>query len=483
LITGLDCLPPQTSPCSCIVEGERRNGLWQSLRLALRSRVCALIAVACCAIAPRAFSQATIQQILTNGPTSQRLNIVFLSEGYTSSQLGQFTNDAKNVLNTLLGTPPFNEYRRYFNAFAISIASAESGSDHPSRNISRNTYFNSSYDSFGLARLITINSTGEDRVNSLLQSFMPEYDIVILIVNDTEYGGSGGFPLITSVNQSSPDIAVHELGHSFSNLGDEYEDAFPGYPDDDVEPNTTVETNRALIKWNAWISESTPVPTPETFEFLSVVGLFEGAHYHSTGWFRPKQNCKMRSLPAPFCEICSEALVKSVYEQIRPVDSFSPATNQIISITNANSATFTVTPLVPISYGLSIQWFLNGVAVNGATSSVFTVTATGLPPGTNQVKAEIADQTAKVRTDPDMLLKELVVWQVNAVVTEPRLAVTQAGDQVTLSWSANAAGFRLETAGAIAPALNWTTLFTISNQTNVTLTVTNQNTFFRLASP
>ncbi|HEU0039488.1 MAG TPA: M64 family metallopeptidase, partial [Verrucomicrobiae bacterium] len=195
-------------------------------------------------------AQTSIQTLRTNGPLSKRINIVFLSEGYTTNQLAQFPNDAIKVLTNLLATPPLREYSNSFNAFAISVASVQSGSDHytPTTNFV-NTYFNSSFDSYGIQRLITIppndrdanSADGQGRVNSLLATYMPQYDIVALIVNDTQYGGSGGFPLIASVNSSSPEIATHELGHAFAGLGDEYGDPYPGYPDIE-EPNTTIET-------------------------------------------------------------------------------------------------------------------------------------------------------------------------------------------------------------------------------------------------
>src|ERR1043165_8157445 len=72
---------------------------------------------------------------------------------------------------------------------------------------------------------------------------------------------------------------------------------------------------------------ATPVPTPAVSSNSAVVGLFEGAHYHFTGWFRPKLTCKMRALGVAFCEVCSETLVKSIYGQIRPIEATSPATN------------------------------------------------------------------------------------------------------------------------------------------------------------
>lgn len=235
----------------------------------------------------------TFLTLLTNGPTAKRINIVFLAEGYTNNQVTKFTNDAKVILNQLLNTIPFSDYREYYNAFAIFVASAETGSDHPSTSTYRDTYFNSTYDSYGITRLVTIppndlNSNyadGQGKVNALLQQFMPEYDLPFLVVNDTQYGGSGGQVIIDSVNSSSPEVGVHELGHTFAQLGDEYSDVYPGYPDTE-EPNTTRETNRTSIKWSSWILDSTPIPTPAISTYYSVVGLFEGAHYQTTGWYR-----------------------------------------------------------------------------------------------------------------------------------------------------------------------------------------------------
>src|SRR5215510_9392988 len=108
------------------------------------------------ASAPHVLSQGTLTQILTNGPTDKRINIVFLSEGYLESQTNQFAANARSVLAKIIQTPPFNAYSNYFNAFTIFVPSAEAGSDHPSTLVFKNTYFNSSYDSYGIARLITI---------------------------------------------------------------------------------------------------------------------------------------------------------------------------------------------------------------------------------------------------------------------------------------------------------------------------------------
>src|SRR5262245_59014504 len=109
-----------------------------------------------CAAQP-GLAQGTLTTIFTNGLNSSRINLVVLSEGYKINQLGQFLTDATNAVNSLLAAPPYSEYRSYINAVAISVASAQSGSDHytPATSLV-DTYFNSSFDSYGIQRLISI---------------------------------------------------------------------------------------------------------------------------------------------------------------------------------------------------------------------------------------------------------------------------------------------------------------------------------------
>ena len=122
-----------------------------------------------------------MQTILSNGPVSNRLNIVVLSEGYTTTQLAQFSVDATNSVRALLSHPPYQEYSNYFNAFAIKVASIQSGSDHPVGSSYRDTYFNSTYDPVS-DYLITIpaDSTGQGKVDALLQTLRPNCQLQVL---------------------------------------------------------------------------------------------------------------------------------------------------------------------------------------------------------------------------------------------------------------------------------------------------------------
>ncbi|HEV2438423.1 MAG TPA: M64 family metallopeptidase [Verrucomicrobiae bacterium] len=434
------------------------------------------------------FSQATITQILSNGPPANCINIVFLSEGYTAAQLDQFTNDAKALLNYMQSGPPFDAYRNYFNGYAISVASAESGADHPLSGIYRDTYFNSSFYSYYIERLLTIppNNLDEDyadgagKVYALLQALMPEYDLVTMIVNDPEYGGSGGEILITSMNIDSPEIAAHELGHTFAALGDEYSDAYPGWIPSEM-PNVTQQTNRALIKWTSWILDSTPVPTPDTAPYASVVGLFEGAEYQTSGWYRPQHICEMRALDYPYCKVCAETLVKAIYTRIRPIKSNAPATNAPIPLANSQSATFSLTTLQPNTFNLSLQWFTNNVPCVGATNTSFTLSTTTLPFGSNQVRVEVTDTNPVVRTDPAQLLKDSRSWQVH--ILSPRLQCQYLPGVIVLSWTTNAQGFALEYKTNLDSLVSWQPAGAptiVSNRYTFTDSIGRNTKFYRL---
>ena len=368
--------------------------------------------------------------LLTNGFGSNRLNVVFLSEGYQTNQLGQFLADATNALNRLLAHPPYAEYSNYFNAFAIKVASTNSGSDHPSYPSFKNTYFNSTYDSSDVLITIPPNfadanaSHGQGKVDALLQTYMPNCQLAVLLVNDVIKGGSDGFDktAIAAVNASDPtfEILTHETGHVLANLGDEYTTAYPGFPNTE-EPNTTQVTNFNSIKWKAWIdTNTTPIPTPPTAPFANVVGLFQGAHYHTTGWYRPELNCAMGNFSSPFCTVCSEALVLAIYQRVRPVDSFTPAGTNI-SATTSPPLTFNLSLLQPSTHGLNVQWFTNGIALTGSTNPALTLLPASLGNKTSVVSAVVRDLTPLVRTDPTNFLSQTVSWTV--VVNIPQLSL------------------------------------------------------------
>jgi hypothetical protein len=392
---------------------------------------------------------AIFSTIVTNGPATNCVNLVFFSEGYTNGQLGKFLSDATNAASAFFNVQPYAEYSNYFNVFAIFTNSAHAGSTHliESSYVVGYTYFNSTYDASS-DYIITIppdvsdgnSSHGRGKINALLWTNYVSVlrntnnNLPALLINDGVPGGSDGGAsdygktAITSVPNVSY-FLVHESGHVLGALGDEYTTAYPGYPTNDVEPNTTTNTVYSKIKWNAWVSTNTPIPTPATFTYEYTVGLFEGAHYHTTNWYRPYYDCCMRSFgDANFCPVCQEALVLAIYGKVRPVENRSPATNSL-TVTNPQSLTFSLNLLQPSTHDLNVQWLTNSAAVGGATNPVFNLWPTQLGNGTNKVEADVWDATALVRTDSKNLLKQTNVWTLK--VSVPVMQID------TLTWLTN----------------------------------------------
>jgi hypothetical protein len=411
-------------------------------------------------LAVRPAPAALFYTITTNGPTANRVNLVFFSEGYTNGQRTNFLVDVTNTAAFFLSAEPYAEYSNYFNVFAIFTNSAHAGSTHliAQSYAAGYTFFNSTYDGVN-DYLITIppNSSdgnpkhGQGEVNSLLwtnyRSIFPSTNnnLPAMLVNDPVSGGSDGGSsdygktAISSLGNVNT-ILVHESGHTLGNLGDEYTTAYPSFPNIQ-EPNTTTNTNYVSIQWNAWIATNTPLPTPFSLTYASSVGLFEGAHYHPTNWYRPYENCCMQSFGVGFCPVCQEALVVAIYGKTRPLDGYWPPTNTL-NVTLPQSLAFNLTLLQPATHRLSVQWRTNGVVVGGATNPALSVWPLQLGNGTNKVEADVWDATSMVRTDTRKVLKQTNTWTLNTAVPVMQIEA--------LKWLANGA-FSFEVTGS-APA-------------------------------
>jgi hypothetical protein len=386
-------------------------------------------------------AEATILPLLTNGPSAKMINVVILAEGFMASEETAFTNQAQIVLAKLLSTPPYSSYKTYFNGLALFVPSNQSGSDHPSRNSFRDTYFNSTFESYGTDRLLTIPPNDRDpayangvgKVMALLADYAPDYDMALLLVNDTTYGGSGGVPAVTSLNSASPEIAIHELGHSFAGLGDEYSAAFPGYPEIE-EPNTTTQSNRNLIKWRNWILSTTPIPTPQPPSNTSWIGLFQGAHYHDTGWYRPKYDCRMRTLGVPFCSVCAEAITLSALGRVQFIQSQFPAETNIV-LRPGSTQTFNIETLHPADHNLEVTWSVDGTVVSTPLTNSLELSSAGLSGGAHIIRTTVHDPTTLVRTDPNSILTTSRAWNLTVQSDLPPVLASISDGILTVNFN------------------------------------------------
>ena len=340
---------------------------------------------------------------LYSGPRSERINIVVLGDGYASNHLDTFEADVSNmVVNVLFKIEPYASYRSYFNVFSIRTASLEEGADIPSSNLYHDTYFNCTYGWNGIDRLLTVSNAAP--IVDLLAQWLPDYNTVIMLVNDTRYGGSGGNRVtgglaVTSKHNAYEYVVRHEMGHSLGDLKDEYDDATPGYvPFEAV--NCTAETNRNLIKWRVWIKNATPVPTPEVASHDAVAGLFEGCMYTSSGWYRPHYDSLMNGSSRNVGQINIDQLIKKFYnrtpDHIESFQSYSPADTNL-TVNGVTPLRFFVSPMLPSLGALSVQWYLDGAALPGCVESNLLLSSFDLGDGNHVVSNVVSDPTLMVR--------------------------------------------------------------------------------------
>jgi len=338
------------------------------------------------------------EKIRDTGPDGNRLVIVILGDGYTTADLssGEFSDDAASLESAFHARAPWDNLFNATNIYRVDIESNETGADHETYGIYKDTYLNSSFWVNDIERLLTLTGTGLSRATAAANSAVGAgvWDVLLVLVNSTKYGGSGGSVAVSSVHSSANEIVLHELGHSFAFLADEYETEYPGYPAGDYEPNVDYDHSGAGLKWLVWVESGTPLPTPETVEYDHVVGAFEGARYLSTGIYRPWNDCLMRSLGQQFCPVCKEAIAINFAYDIDFVDDLEPYPGTEVNV-DPVGVTFTATP-VPLT-DLSFQWYLDEILIEGETEQVLTITAEQMTNATQTLKLKISFATPLVR--------------------------------------------------------------------------------------
>jgi hypothetical protein len=353
------------------------------------------------------------EMLLSSGPSANRVNLVILGDGYRTQDQTKLTTDATNLMNALLTQPLFVAYRNHYNVKLVHVVSNQNGADNGDFGAVRDTALGANYGCFGIDRLLCVNNS---TALSVAAQDAPEFDTILVVVNDTKYGGSGTPQIATtSVAPGATDIPVHEIGHSLFGLADEYDTPTPGYPHCDPvldcpEANATVFSQRSQVKWNYWINASTPVPTPDTFEPDGTVGAFAGARYFFDQ-YRPVRDCLMRSLGRTLCPVCREAGVLTSYSYVNPVDQATPT--GAVSLTPTQSQTFAVQGPRPTPDTMSFTWSIDGsqVAVNQTGSLALLGSAFGN--GSHTLGVSVRDLTSFVRRDTTHLLEDSFSWPVS----------------------------------------------------------------------
>jgi len=298
------------------------------------------------------------------GDPETKVDFLIIGDGYTRAEAKKFEQDARRLTETLFATSPFKENRRNFNVWGLCPPAAESGISRPSTGIYRDSPIGATYDAFGSERYVL---TFDNRALRRTAQFAP-YEFIEVLVNNRTYGGGGIFNLYSTVasdNAFANYVFVHEFGHHFAGLADEYYTSSVAYAPaadrpEPWEPNVTALLDVSSLKWRSLVSpfaNTTPIPTPwnkEAFEAYSreiqarrvqlrkdkrpeeemealfreeldheqkmfraekhfgQVGAFEGAMYEAKGYYRPEVDCIMFSRTDHFCKVCRAAIERII---------------------------------------------------------------------------------------------------------------------------------------------------------------------------
>jgi hypothetical protein len=245
------------------------------------------------------------------------------------------------------------------------------------------------------------------------------------------------------------------MGHSFAGLADEYTFAGNDGPcsqqDDCLEANATLRTQRDQIKWKDWIDAATPLPTPPTQQYQTVLGLFEGARYQATGTYRPAFECKMRDLGNDYCPICAEQLVRSIWTapNIKMIESTTPAQPNVPSAScDPIALSVTTPPITPSTY--RYVWSVDGKP-QLEMSNAIQLLPSQLMLGDHKVDVAIQDATALVRTDPGGVLKDQFSWTVSVAKSDCPVVVGGAAGAGGAAAVGGVGGMLAGTGGSSAP--------------------------------
>ena len=241
----------------------------------------------------------TLQQA---ADTSRCIHVAYVAEGYQQHEMGTFLEDCRAAMESLFRHEPFRQMQDRFNMIAVMSPSAESGTSWPAKGIWKNTVLGSHFDTFYSDRYLT--TLHLKKLHDILAG--TPYEHIIILVNTDHYGGGGIYNSYNLTYAHGPQfrpVVVHEFGHSFGGLGDEYPygDDDPMYfPDTEPwEPNLTTKHDFSG-KWEALVSEGR-------------AGLIEGGGYLSKGVWRGFENCRMRTNEEPeFCLVCRQALTRLI---------------------------------------------------------------------------------------------------------------------------------------------------------------------------
>lgn len=351
-------------------------------------------------------AMADVTTLKASGSSGNRVDFVLVAEGYTAAERNKFLNESQNFINYLFdpinktSTDPFYTYRSLFNVHAAYIESQQSGYD--ANGVLVNTAFDAAaYLADG--RLVYGDSNKvQTFVNSVLRP--DQQDIIIVLVNSDKYGGAGGsVAWATAGNRLSYDVALHEIGHSYALLQDEYVDPAIAnqYPLSALASSIHVATTSDLsrVPWKEWVGFT---------DSLGTIGAYEGGYYRDTGVWRATPNSKMLAITAPFSAPQKEQFINRFYDNVNDYSTLAKTSLINVKVTTPDDSLFTVNWTVGVQSAspggslANLEAYIRSLA-DGNQS--FTLTST-VSDGTGLIrKAAVLANSQDIKTIPITVIK------------------------------------------------------------------------------
>jgi hypothetical protein len=297
--------------------------------------LCMLHAAVCHAVVhiqPNPITGQNYTQVLFNGSTQLRFDLVFIGDGFTESQQADFNARVDDAVAALKARQPYARRMCAFNVWRVNVISSESGIDHPVQNTLRDTELDCRYGNPASGepeRCIT-----SDFPIKCFQAAnnAPANDAIVVLVNDIQPGGCAKEAVYSSIAADFGEIITHELGHKIGALADEYECYVCAGADanrthvgpEPIAANITTILDRTTTKWASRINSSTSLPTTSNNP-PGVVGLWEGGGYYAHAIYRPQEQCQMRTLNVPFCAVCEAAMDMALSAHCTPSELSPPS--------------------------------------------------------------------------------------------------------------------------------------------------------------
>lgn len=254
--------------------------------------------------------------ILRSGAPEACIDVAMVAEGYTEDEMDDFYAKAREAAEALFAHEPFRHLKDRFNVVAVAAPSPQSGVSIPGQGVWRQTALGAQFDTFYSDRYLT--TLNLRHLNDVLTGI--PYEHIIILANTDNYGGGGiynSYTLSMTRHRHFRPVVVHEFGHSFAGLADEYyyDDQYTAFYYPDTEP---WEQNLTTLKdfpskWADMLPQGTPVPTPPDAAHTERIGVYEGGGYQSKGVYRAFQECRMKINDWPeFCPVCRRAIERLV---------------------------------------------------------------------------------------------------------------------------------------------------------------------------